>query len=140
VVRFGQRPRRSDAAQKGAESTALELAAELWGSYFEQVTQTRRGAPVSVQVVGRDRVRHFVRPRTLREIGYRAVEDVLELAVDGPLPALGGLRYLIPSPRRVELDRSGASHGILIEDANGTVTLISVFCPGQPLAGFERPG
>jgi hypothetical protein len=127
--------------------TAVSLQSDTWADYFRAIRREcgQVLAVVTLQPPRSDRDgASATLERTLRAIRYDPRRGVLELSVGGVAGRGPALRYFISSPRRIVVEESAQSTGILIEDAGGQRTTIALrrlsVAPGSSLdpmsAGF----
>ena len=120
-------------------TTTRKLQAEHWVEYFDAIRLDNCPVLASVQVMGEQPSTGNGLPRRLHAIGYDSRRDLLEVAVGFSRSGEAPLHYFIASPRNVDVAEWDGTRTILVEDASGAQTLISLFNVGPVNATSTSP-
>jgi hypothetical protein len=120
-------------------ASTRKLQADQWMEYFDSIPLDVYPVLASVQVMGdRPSGSGNGSRRRLHAIGYDEHQDLLEVSVGFSRGGDSPLRFLIASPRNVDVAESDGTRTILVEDASGAQTLISLFNVGLVSATSTR--
>jgi hypothetical protein len=120
---------------------AFVLDADAWAECLAAIAPAGQRLVASVTLLGREaaaRAEPGVE-RTLHAIGYDSARDVLEVGLGGAShgPAL---RHFICGPRLIALSACGDVRSILVADATGARTSISLRRIAPAASAAEQPG
>lgn len=122
---FGRSPRRPE--RRSARGERHELAAASWSGYFDRLAERAGPCLVAVEVVAHPADLGGASKRRLREIGYDAAADMIEIAAgDRAAGDTLSLRHMIAAPRSITVRDTAASIEIVIVDAARVQTRIDL--------------
>lgn len=112
-------------------TTTQTLDAGRWAEYFDSLTPSVEGLPVTVEVMSGELGDQLeVDNLAVQTIGYDHKDDVVEVAVEGPEPHSEVLRHFISAPREISVEQEdGLPSSILVTAADGVRTLIRLHRP-----------
>jgi hypothetical protein len=115
-----------------------KLEGEQWIEYFRSIAPDGGGLLASFEVVHEEpSPTPNGKRRPLHGINYDVAQDVLEFAVGGHAASEPPLRYFISAPRTIKAAESRGGRVIVVEDASGARTLISLFSVA-PASAVQR--
>jgi hypothetical protein len=118
-----------------------ELQGRHWADYFGSIASQNGGVLATVEVLCERLAPHAngSRKRPLREARYDVEADVLELLIGGTQATERSVRYFISAPRTVQVAEWASGRSIVVQDASGARTLITLFNANAAPAGARRP-
>ncbi|HEV7585774.1 MAG TPA: hypothetical protein VGO14_08355 [Solirubrobacteraceae bacterium] len=111
---------------------------ERWAAHLRSIVEENGGALATVEVMcdQPEPQPNGKRRRPLHGVRYDGKTDVLEFAVGGHRER--PVRYFIAAPRTFDVTESHGRRVVIVGDASGTRTLISLFAAGAA-AATARP-